>query len=76
MRINDMRKKVNEVTFDSVEAGECFIDWDGDLCLKMADNAHHNAITLETGCPWVCDLDAPVTPVKTYIVIESEEKKR
>jgi hypothetical protein len=73
MRVKDMRNKIEEVTFDSIGTGECFIDWEGALCMKMADNDHYNAITLASGLPWISDLDAPVTPVQTHIVIESEE---
>ena len=73
MKIEDMRKKVEEVTFESIETGECFIDWEGVLCMKTADNRHYNAIALASGSLWISDLDAPVTPVKTHIVIEPEE---
>lgn len=73
MRIEDMRKKVKEVTFKDIEAGECFIDWDGDLCMKIVDTESYNAVIILSGLLWSCDENTPVTPVKTHIVIESEE---
>ena len=76
MRIEDMRKKAKEVAFENIETGECFIDWDGDLCMKTTGINHHNAITLANGFLWTCDENTLVTPVKTHIVIEQEETKK
>jgi hypothetical protein len=81
MRIEDMRKKDNELTIKNIEVGECFLDWDGDLCMKIAniesfDYESINAVVLSTGQLWACDENSPITPVKTHIVIESEENKK
>lgn len=73
MRIEDMRKETKEVAFKAIKVGECFIDWDSDLNMKTTANNQHNAITLVNGFLWTCDEDCLVTPVKTHIVIESEE---
>lgn len=78
MKIEDMRNKNKEVTIKDIEVGECFIDWDGDLNMKIAkiessDVDSLNAIVLTSGRVWTCDEDKPVTPVKTHIVIESEK---
>lgn len=78
MRIKDMRKKDNEVTIKDIMIGECFIDWEGDLNMKIAeiesfDVESLNAIALTSGRVWGCDENNPITPVKTHIVIESEE---
>lgn len=73
MRVEDMRKETKEVAFKNIKVGECFIDWDSDLNMKTAAHNSHNAITLVNGCLWTCDEDTLVLPVKTHIVIESEE---
>ena len=73
MRIEDMRKKVDEVTFEDIKVGECFIDEDNDLNMKVDSTSNYNAVLFSTGLLWICDEGCPVTPVKTHIVIESEE---
>ena len=78
MKIEDMRNKNKEVTIKDIEVGECFIDWDGDLDMKIAkiessDVDSLNAIVLTSGRLLTCDEDKPITPVKTHIVIESEK---
>lgn len=73
MRVEDMRVKAEKVRVKDVEFGECFIDWDDELNMKVESNSNYNAMVLSTGLLWVCDGDALVLPVKTHIVIESEE---
>jgi hypothetical protein len=73
MRVEDMRNKVKETTFEDIKIGECFIDDDNDLSMKVESNSNYNAVLLPTGLLWICDEGCPVTPVKTHIVIESEE---
>lgn len=78
MRIEDMRSKDKETTIKNIKVGECFIDWDGDLCMKIVntesfDYESINAVVLFNGRLWACDENRPITPVKTHIVIESEE---
>lgn len=73
MRIEDMRKKAKEVAFKDIEVCECFIDWDGDLSIKISDAKSYNALMFSSGLLWACDENSPITPVKTHIVIESEE---
>jgi len=77
MRVEDMRNKDKEVTIKDIKVGECFIDCDGDLNMKIKniesfDYESINAVVLLTGQLWACDEDSPITPVKTHIVIESE----
>jgi hypothetical protein len=81
MRVEDMKKKDNKVTIKDIEAGEFFLDWDGDLSMKIEniisfDYEDINAVLLSTGQLWACDENSPITPVKTHIVIESEENKK
>ena len=73
MKIEDMRKKVKETTIKDIEIGECFIDWDNELNMKVDSSAQCNAVLLSSGLLWICDENSPITPVKTHIVIESEE---
>lgn len=78
MRTEDMRKKVKETTIKDIEAGEFFLDWNGDLFMKIEniisfDYEDINAIVLSTGQLWACDENSPITPVKTHIVIEQEK---
>ena len=73
MRIEDMRNKVKEVTFEDIKIGECFVDDDDDLSMKVEGNSDYNAVLLSTGLLWNCNDGYPVIPVKTHIVIESEE---
>lgn len=78
MRVEDMRNKVKETTIKDIEVGECFIDWAGELSMKIAeiesfDVESLNAILLSNGQLWECCEDSPIIPVKTHIVIESEE---
>lgn len=73
MKIEDMRRKVKGTTIKDIEVGECFIDCDGDLCMKMEANQYYNTIVLSTGFIYAFDEDTSVTPVKAHIVIESEE---
>lgn len=78
MIIKDLRNKDKETTIKDIKIGECFIDWEGDLNMKIAeiesfDVESLNAIVLTSGRVWECNEDSPITPVKTHIVIESEE---
>ena len=77
MRIKDMRNEAKEI-FKNIKTGECFIDCEGDLSMRIVpiesfDVESLNAIVLATGMLWACDENTPVAPVKTHIVIESEE---
>ena len=78
MRIEDMRNKNKEVTIKDIEVGEFFLDWNGDLFMKIEniisfDYEDINAVLLSSGQLWACDENSPITPVKTHIVIEPEE---
>ena len=71
MRISDERKTVT-VTFSEIRDGECFIDDEGDLCMKAYspdNNEFYNAIVLESGQIWIADDNALVERVNAKVVI-------
>ena len=71
MRVIDERKKTT-TAFKEIRAGECFIDDEGDLCMKAYStdqDALYNAIILESGQIWIVDDDDLVEKVNTKVVI-------
>lgn len=72
MKVFDERHK-DVITFADISKGECFIDMEGDLCMRIDANAdfknYYNAVDLETGLLWVCDENAEVTKVYATVTI-------
>ena len=65
------------VEFDSIEVGECFIDEEEEIAMKIeskfyADGGSYNAVSLETG-NFFCITDGKtykVSPIKCKLVVE------
>ena len=71
MRVCDERKKVT-IAFKEIREGECFLDDEGDLCMKAYspnNDEFYNAIVLESGQIWIADDDALVERVNAKVVI-------
>lgn len=74
MVIFDKRQPIT-VPFEDIKAGECFIDHDDELNLKLdisyydVADGHPNAVVLESGQPWCCDDDEPVVKVRASVTI-------
>ena len=65
--IINCKNKPKKVTLDNIPKGECFIDDDGDLMMKIETINGHNCIDVSTGFAYEYDEDVEVTPVKSYV---------
>ena len=77
MRIVDKRIPTT-VPFKDIKAGECFIDEDDELNIKIdvsyynADEKNGpNAIVLDSGQPWSCNDEYQVVKVRAGVIIEA-----
>ena len=61
------KNKISKVTLANIPKGECFIDDDGDLMMKIETINGHNCIDVSTGLAYEYDEDVEVTPVKSYV---------
>ena len=64
------------VPFKDIKAGECFIDEDDELNIKLdisfyeeTEEYRPNAVVLDSGQPWRCDDDYQVIKVKARVII-------
>ena len=75
MRIYDKRTPTT-VPFKDIQPGECFIDHDDDLNIKIgvscyeAERGGPNAVVLNDGQAWLCDDDIQVIKVRTTVTID------
>lgn len=75
MYITDKRE-TTKVLFKDIDIGECFIDEDNELNIKIdtdrfdVQRGHPNAVTLDAGHSWSCDADTEVIPVRVRAIIE------
>ena len=66
------------VPFKDITPGECFIDNDGELNIKL-DMSYYaydetyrpNAVVLDNGQPWNCDDEMQVIKVRAKVTIEA-----
>lgn len=68
--------KMVGTTFGELQVGDTFLDSDGDLCIKTAEDHNQkqtNAIFFSDGdwCKAVCRNDKKVIPVKTTLTVEN-----
>lgn len=56
-----------EVTLANISKGECFIDDDGDLMMKIETINGCNCIDVSTGFAYEYDEDVKVIPVKSWV---------
>lgn len=69
MKIIDSRKAKAVITFANIKMGECFIDDDGDVIMKVEEWANNNAIDMRTGAAYFFDGETEVIPIKTSLTI-------
>lgn len=65
--IINCKHKIPKTTLANIPKGECFIDDDGDLMMKIAPVGDHNCIDVSTGIAYEYDEDSEVTPVKSWV---------
>ena len=56
--------------FEDIKQGECFLDSDGDLMMKVEEYASGNAVGIIDGCIYSYDDTDDVTPVKATLEYE------
>lgn len=61
------KNKPQKVTLASILKGECFIDDDGDLMMKIETINGYNCVDVSTGFVYDYDEDVEVTPVKSSV---------
>lgn len=71
----EVERKKNEIAFDYISEGECFIDHFNNVCIKIndiidEDGASHNAVEVTSGDIFHYSYDEKVTTVKSKLVIE------
>jgi hypothetical protein len=65
------------VPFKDIREGECFIDCDGELNIKLdmsyyaVAEGYPNSVVLDSAQPWSCDDEMQVTKVKARVVMEA-----
>lgn len=75
MNIIDKRE-LAKVLFKDIDRGECFIDADNELNIKLdtplfeVKKGIPNAVTLDDGHLWICDENIEVIPVRVRATIE------
>ena len=71
MRIYDKRTPTT-VSFKDIQPGECFIDHDGELNIKIDVScyADPNVVVLSDGHAWLCDDDEQVIKVRATVTID------
>ena len=70
MKVTDKRQNPITIDFADLEYGDVFQDEDNDVCIKMENNySAANAVVLSSGCAFKYELDAPVTPLNTELII-------
>ena len=74
MKIYDKRVPTT-VPFKDIQPGECFVDHDGELNIKIGDSCYEaarggpNAVVLDDGQAWLCDDDTEVIKVRAMVTI-------
>lgn len=70
------KRQPTKVFFKDIESGECFIDEEGDLNIKLdvsvyvvEEEGRPNAVALASGVAWCCCDDVEVIKVKARITI-------
>ena len=70
-------KKIStRVLFKDLKKGECFIDEDGELNIKLdvsrclVKEGYPNAVSLDSGYPWDADDEYEIIKAKTKVIIE------
>ena len=61
------KNKPQKITLTNIPKGECFIDDDGDLMMKIETIDGHNCIDVSTGFAYEYDEDVEVIPVKSWV---------
>lgn len=76
MFIIDKREPAT-VPFKEIKVGECFIDNDGELNIKLdlsyyaVTEGYPNAVVLDSAQPWSCDDEMQVIKVRAKVVIDA-----
>ena len=66
MHIN-CKNNNKKVTLANIQRGECFIDDDDDLMMKIEAINGYNCIDVATGFAYEYDEDVEVIPVKSWV---------
>lgn len=65
------------VPFKNIKVGECFIDNDGELNIKLdmsyyaVTEGYPNAVVLNNAQPWSCDDEYEVIAVRAKVIMEA-----
>lgn len=73
MEIIDERDKGEHTFFNNLCIGDCFMDKDGDLCIKTGEDC---SIYTATGKEWhsvMCDADDKVIPLEATLTIKKKK---
>lgn len=72
------KRQPTKVFFKDIESGECFIDSEGDLNMKLdvelylvEEEGRPNAVALASGVAWCCSNDVEVIKVRARVTIEA-----
>lgn len=61
------------VRFDEIKVGQCFIDTDGDVCLKVARDFGYNTFSFRDEKLYEFYPDCDVVPVEVELIVNAEE---
>jgi hypothetical protein len=65
--IINCKNKIPKTRLANIPKGECFIDDDGDLMMKIETIGDYNCIDVSTGNAYEYDEDFEVIPVKSWV---------
>lgn len=65
--IINCKNRPKRVALTDILRGDCFIDDDGDLMMKIENVGRFNCIDVSTGIVYEYDEDTEVIPVKSWV---------
>lgn len=66
-------KKTVTVRFDEIKVDQCFIDTDGDVCLKVSRDFGYNVYSFGDKKLYEFYPDCDVVPVEVELIVHAEE---
>lgn len=67
-------EKNTTVRFDEIRVGQCFIDTDGDVCLKVSRDFGYNTFSFRDEKLYEFCADNAVIPVEVELIVHAEER--
>lgn len=73
MNIVDERDTAKQTVFDDLRVGDCFMDKDGDICIKTEQDSGIYTTDYRNWYPVRMDADEKVVPLEATLTIKEEK---